>query len=494
MGLPWSKRHSSAFAIEAGVCRPLKEDIPLCVDLDGTLLRTDTLLESVIALLRRNPLYLLLFPIWFVKGRANLKAQVAQRVTLDVSRLPYNDELREVLVRERRRGRRLFLVTASNVEIAQQIAEHLDIFSGVFASDETTNLSGRKKRQLLEREFGLKGFDYAGNSPIDLTIWAGAHHAIVVNAPARLIRRAERVAPATAVGTRSLSLWTLAKALRVHQWAKNILVFVPLVTSHRVAELHAVMACLCAFFAFSFCASAGYLINDVLDLPHDRQHPRKRYRALASGQLSLVDALAIIPLCLTASLLLSVTLPMHFLWILVLYFSCSLAYSLYFKQFALVDVILLAGLYALRIYAGAVAIRVMPSEWLLLFSMFIFLSLALMKRFAELRGLSIASSEPAVGRAYYAADLEHIASIGTASGYIAVLVLALYVNSPGVAPLYRRPELLWLTCPLMLYWISRGWLLAYRGQMNEDPVVFALKDTRSYLIGGLVGVIMLLAA
>jgi 4-hydroxybenzoate polyprenyltransferase len=494
MGLPWSKRHSSAVTAEAATCRPLKEDIPLCIDLDGTLLLTDTLLESVVALLRRNPLYILLLPIWLLKGRANLKAQMAQRVSLDVSRLPYNQELLDMVSRERRRGRRLFLVTASNIDIAQQIADHLDLFAGVFASDETRNLSGRHKRRLLEREFGTRGFDYAGNAPVDLAIWAAAHQAIVVNAPKRLVRRVERVAPALAVGTRSLSLLTLAKALRVHQWAKNILIVVPLILSHRIANLDAVVAAVYAFFAFSLCASAGYLINDVLDLPHDRQHAKKRLRPLASGQLSLIQALVLVPACLVGSLFLSVPLPMEFLSVLVLYFLGSLAYSLYLKQFALVDVIFLAGLYALRIYAGAVAIRITPSEWLLLFSMFIFLSLALMKRFAELRSLSVVSHEPALGRGYYAADVEHIASIGTASGYIAVLVLALYVNSPDVARLYKQPMLLWLTCPLILYWISRGWLLSYRGRMNEDPVVFALKDQRSYVLGALIGTIMLLAA
>jgi 4-hydroxybenzoate polyprenyltransferase len=260
-----------------------------------------------------------------------------------------------------------------------------------------------------------------------------------------------------------------------------------------VTDLDAVLASVAAFVAFSFCASAGYLINDLLDLSYDRHHPRKCHRPLASGILSVVDALVLVPVCLIASLFLAVALPMNFLWVLVLYFAGSLSYSLYFKQFALVDVILLAGLYALRIYAGVVAIRVMPSGWLLVFSMFIFLSLALMKRFAELRAVSPEAQLPAAGRGYYPADLEHIARIGTASGYIAVLVLALYVNSPDALPQYSRPELLWLACPLMLYWISRGWLLTHRGRMNEDPVVFALKDTRSYLIGSLVGTIMFLA-
>jgi len=481
---------------EAAASRRPEEDIPLCVDLDGTLVRTDTLLEAAVALVKRNPAYALLFPLWLLRGRANLKAQITRRVTLDASRLPYNEELKEFLFKERQRGRRLILVTASNIRIARRVADHLGIFSAVFASDDLTNLSGSAKRRLLEQQFGLKGYDYAGNASVDLTIWSQANHAIVVNASARLVRRAQRLAPTTQIGTRALTFRTVARELRIHQWAKNVLIFVPLITSHQVFNVNAVLATLYAFLSFGLAASAGYLINDILDVENDRQHPKKRHRPLAAGDMSVQTALVLIPLCLIGSLALATLLPSMFMEVLLIYLAATLSYSLYLKQFALVDVILLAALYALRIYAGAVAIQVTPSQWLLLFSMFVFMSLALMKRFAELRGAAATlgpQGSPA-GRGYYPTDLEHIATVGTASGYIAVLVLALYISSHDVAALYNRAELLWLACPLMLYWISRAWLLAYRGRMNEDPVVFALKDSKSYTVGLLLAAVMVLAS
>jgi 4-hydroxybenzoate polyprenyltransferase/phosphoserine phosphatase len=493
MGVLWLNRLDPG-ATDAGTSLRLEGDIPLCVDLDGTLVRTDTLLEAAVALIKRNPAYALLFPIWLLRGRANLKAQIARRVTLNVSRLPYNEELMEFLFKERQRGRRLILVTASNIRIAKRVAEHLGIFSAVFASDEGNNLSGPEKRRLLEQRFGRKGYDYAGNATVDLTIWSQANHAIVVNAPPRLLRRAQRLTPTAQIGTRSLTIRTVARALRLHQWAKNVLIFVPLITSHKVFDLNAVIASFYASIAFGLAASAGYLINDILDLDNDRQHPKKRRRPLASGEMSLQTAMALIPVCLLGSLALATLLPPVFMEVLLIYLTATLGYSLYLKQFVLVDVILLAALYALRIYAGAVAIQVMPSQWLLLFSMFIFMSLALMKRFAELGGVNIGPQESPAGRGYFRSDQEHIATVGTASGYIAVLVLALYINSHDVAALYKRPELLWLACPLMLYWISRAWLLAYRGRMNEDPVVFALKDSKSYTVGLFLAAIMFLAS
>lgn len=494
MGLSSLNQRPDDTVGEAVASRRPEEDIPLCVDLDGTLVRTDTLLEATIALLKRNPAYALLFPVWWLRGRANLKAQIARRVTLDVSRLPYNEELKELLLKERQRGRRLILVTASNIRIARQVASHLGIFSAVFASDELTNLSGPEKRRLLEQRFGRKGYDYAANATVDLAIWSQANHAIVVNAPPRLVQKAQRLVPTTQIGTRSLTAHTLARALRIHQWAKNVLIFVPLIISHHVVNVDSLLASLYAFLSFSLAASTGYLVNDIVDLENDRQHPKKRRRPLASGEMSLQTAMVLVSVCLFGSLALAALLPGKFLEVLLIYLAATLSYSLYLKQFVLVDVILLAAMYALRIYAGAIAIQITPSQWLLLFSMFIFMSLALMKRFAELRSSTLGPQGCPAGRGYYPTDLEHIATVGTASGYIAVLVLALYISSHDVAVLYKRSDLLWLTCPLMLYWISRAWLLSYRGRIDEDPVVFALKDSKSYTVGLLLAAVMFLAS
>jgi 4-hydroxybenzoate polyprenyltransferase len=431
-------------------------------------------------------------PFWLLKGKAYTKQQIARRVRLDVASLPYHAAFLDYLIAERRSGRTLLLVTAADQRIAHQIARHLGIFDEVLASDGKTNLSGRRKLQVLQKRFGEKGFVYAGYAPIDMTIWEHAQEGIAVSSSARLVDAARKVTAVQRVFTgQRTSFRTLLSAIRVYQWVKNLLVFVALLTSHRVTDFALVLDASYAFIAFSLCASSVYLLNDLLDLEADRHHHTKRQRPFAAGDLPLLSGMVLIPLFIGAAVAVSFLLPRGFQLILGVYFLLTLAYSFSLKAIVLVDVLVLTGLYTLRIIAGASAIGVPISYWLQAFSLFLFLSLALLKRYSELQQLRLEHRESSEGRGYLASDLEQIDSLGTASGYVAVLVLALYINSPEVVTLYTRPEWLWLLCPSILYWISRIWLLAHRGQVYDDPVVFALRDRVSYVIGVFVILAML---
>lgn len=268
-------------------------------------------------------------------------------------------------------------------------------------------------------------------------------------------------------------------AVRWHQWLKNLLVFVPPIMAHRMADWSAMGSAVLAFISFSLCASSGYLVNDLLDLKADREHPTKRHRPLAAGQISETTAYRLLAGLFFGSVLVALLLPSLFLGILILYFWFTTAYSWRLKQAAIVDVLVLAGLYTLRIIGGGAASSTPVSFWLLAFSMFLFLSLALVKRYAELTGLADRGGEWLAGRGYGAGDLETLAQFGSTSAFMAVLVLALYINSDAVRDLYGRPEVIWLLCPLVLYLLTRVWLLARRGELEEDPLVFLLRDRRS---------------
>lgn len=465
-------------------------NVALCVDLDGTLLRSDVLYESVLALLSKNPLYLFLLPLWLLRGKAALKHEIASRVELDAATLPYDERLVEMLRATPVRPR--VLCTATNGKYATSIAEHLGVFDLVMASDESLNLSGKRKADLLVERFGERAFDYAGNEDCDIKVWERARAAWVVNAPASLAQRAARISrldhhlPASRGG-----LKTWVKAIRVHQWLKNLLVFVPLLASHRFLEIGAVVPALIAFLAFGLCASGVYVLNDLLDLPSDRAHPRKRRRPFAAGSLPLIQGLFAAPLLTLAGFALAAWVGWAFAGVLLGYYAMTLAYSLRLKRVVMVDVVLLAGLYTIRIIGGAVAIGAGLSFWLLAFSMFLFLSLAMLKRYTELAAMLANGQNKASGRGYTVDDLPLIQSLGGSSGYCAVLVFALYINSPESLELYRRPQLLWLICPLLLYWISRVWVKAHRGLMDDDPVVFAVTDRMSQVVIALCGLMIL---
>jgi len=471
--------------------------IPFVVDLDGTLIRTDLLLESGFAFIRSQPLRLFAPVAWLTEGKAHLKAQLAELTPLDVTGLPYDMELMELLAKEKAKGRPIILATASHRRYAEQIAAHLQIIDRVIATEGSVNLAGNAKRDALVREFGEKGYDYAGNSSADLPVWASARHAYVVNpdvgveVKARAQGNVLQVLPGP---VRGLRVWR--KALRLHQWAKNMLIFVPLLASHHFRQPQMVLHGLLAFVLFGLCASSVYLLNDLLDLADDRHHSSKRQRPFASGQLSLLSGLLAFPLLLGAAFAGAwLLLPKMFTLALLVYYALTLAYSLGLKRLMALDVIVLALLYTLRLVAGTFAFGVSLTFWMLAFSMFIFLSLALVKRFSELREARVGGQQKkARGRGYYPGDLEMVASLGASSGYLAVMVLALYIQDPATVVLYKHPHVIWLACPILLFWVSRIWMLAHRGEMHDDPVVFAIEDRVSLLVGALFGLIFWLAS
>jgi 4-hydroxybenzoate polyprenyltransferase len=449
----------------------------LVVDLDGTLLRTDLLLESVVALLKQAPHCVFFLPFWIWKGKANLKEQIARNVSLDVSVLPYRDDVLDYLRAEHAQGRSIALATASDMRIARQVADHLNLFDLIFASDGVTNLSGEAKRNRLVSEFGEKGFDCVGNDRHDLAVWASARKAIVVNPSRSVGSQVARVAQVDRIfADRRKRPVDYLKALRPHHWLKNLLVFVPLLAAHRVGEINLLEKALLAFVVLACFASGGYLMNDLLDLASDRSHPRKRYRPFASGELPLSYGLTMIPLLVGAGCLIGALISPIFVAMASTYFILSATYSLYARKIVLLDVILLAGLYTLRIMAGSAAVAIWPSPWLLAFSTFLFFSLALVKRYSEL------AANHMKARGYEPKDQELLAAMGVASGYVAILVLALYINTATAHILYSRSEVLWFLCPLLLYWISHVWLSAHRGKMPDDPVVFAASDRTSRIL------------
>jgi len=459
-----------------------ERDIPLCVDLDGTLIRTDMLLESALALLRKNPAYALKFGMWLLRGKAHLKREIAARTQLDASLLPYNAPL-VAWLRGEAAQRRQVLCTASDSKFADAVAAHIGGFDEVLASDGIHNLAGEKKADALRERFGDHGFDYAGNATPDLAVWRHARRGIVVNATSSLAKRAADIVEVERVfedAPGGLRVWL--KALRLHQWLKNLLVFLPLFASHRAFNPDAILASLLAFLSFGLCASGVYLLNDLLDLEADRNHPRKRLRPFAAGTLPITAGLVAAPLLTVASFTLALAVGPRFALVLLGYYALTLGYSFGVKRIAMLDMVVLAALYTVRIVAGTVAIQAALSFWLLAFSMFLFLSLAMIKRYTELRAMLLQGRNRAGGRGYQVDDLQLIQSLGGASGYLAVLVLALYINSTASEALYRHPQVLWLLCPMLLYWISRVWLIAHRGAMHDDPVVFALTDGVSRIV------------
>lgn len=469
---------------------------PLYVDLDGTLIATDLLHESVLRLFRASPASMLKLPLWGMRGKAHLKRQVAARVAVDPKSLPYRAEVLETIRQARQQGRRVVLATASDIELAKPVAEHLGLFDGVMGSNGEINLSGSRKLAAIQADSGGQAFSYAGDRPVDLEVWEAADSAVVVSGSYSLRQRARAVTKIESeidVPTASWRQWLYG--LRLHQWLKNLLVFVPLLPIIRVAEPQMWLAALAMFLAFGLCASSIYVFNDLLDLESDRQHKRKRLRPFASGAIPISQGIVVATLLLLASTALALTtLPPIACLALLGYLVLTTAYSVWLKRRLLVDVFTLAALYTSRILAGAAAIQVEPSFWMLGLSIFMFLSLALAKRYVEIRDLRASGRSVISGRAYAANDDVFVLATGLSAGQLSILTLSLYLNDPFVAHQYAHPYLLWLLCPLLLYWLVRIWLKAHRGQMHDDPLVFAATDPISRVIMVAALMIVVLAA
>jgi 4-hydroxybenzoate polyprenyltransferase/phosphoserine phosphatase len=466
---------------------------PICVDLDGTLLATDTLFEGALRLIRLRPWLAFAMLIWLWRGKAFLKARIAEKMALPIEALPVHAELLAWLTAQHRAGRSLWLCTGAPARWAQVAGRHFGIFEGVLCSDDIINLTGHRKRDLLVQRFGSGGFAYCGNESQDLEIWRHAERAVVVGSR-RLARQAAEVCgDMIHFESRPASTADWLRALRVHQWSKNVLVFIPLLAAHRTLDPGAWLSAATGFFAFCLAASAMYLLNDLLDLAADREHPSKRQRPIASGRLRVKHAVFAAAMLGAGALAIGWQFSWRFAAVLGGYVVLTLAYSLFLKRVALFDAMVLAGLYTVRLLAGAVLVQVPLSFWLLAFSGFLFFSLALVKRSAELR-LWQAQGQPTFsGRGYRAEDLPLVDTIGVTSGLMSALVLALYMNSADVRVLYAHPYALWGLCPLLVWWICRVWLLVHRGRMHDDPVVFALRD-RPSLAGAVAGAVLVWVA
>jgi 4-hydroxybenzoate polyprenyltransferase len=487
---PTEKLTASKSAPAAGPNRPL------FVDLDGTLIRTDLLWEALCLLVRRHPLSALALPAWLFAGKARFKARIAERVAPDPALLPYRPEVLDYLRAERARGRRVILASASPEAWVQGVAAHLDLFDDVIASSGAHNQAGAAKLDSIVESADGGDFEYLGNASVDIPIWEGAESVGLV-APMSGARRwanTRGVEASFSVAPDKLAP-AILRAMRPHQWAKNALLFIPILLAHEVADAARLVHVLLAFAGFCAAASTGYILNDLIDIESDRQHPTKCRRPLASGTLPVPVALFLMALLTGLGFGTSLAfLSLASTAMLGCYLVLTLAYSFYFKQRLLLDVLILAGLYTHRVLAGGVAADVVVSPWLLAFSAFFFLSLALVKRYVELRGVEGGEQASMHGRAYEVDDWPLVEGMGLACAFISVLILCLFVSSPGVSNLYKTPEILWLVGPVMLYWISRVWFLAHRGILDADPVLFATRDRTSYVCGLLMCAVVVAAA
>lgn len=462
------------------------KNFPLVVDLDGTLIHSDMLHEMALTAATQAPLLAMRAPFMLSKGKAFLKKQLALNLEFEPSLLPYNQELLAWLKAQKLAGRSLILCTASDHIAASKIAEYLGIFDEVMASDGIQNLAGKTKADALVKRFGEAGYDYVGNSKADLPVWSHARQAIVVNAGDGLLQNAKKIASVETVFApppSGLKAWL--RMLRVHQWLKNVLIFIPIFAAHDLSGQQQWGALILAFIAFSLCASSVYIGNDLIDLENDRRHLRKRKRPFAAATLPIWQGVFLAPLLLAVSFIIAGLIGKLFLVCLAVYFAVTCAYSLGLKRLVLIDCIVLAVLYTLRVIAGGAAVHLSPSFWLLAFSGFLFLSLSFVKRYAELELQILNKQEKLHGRGYHTTDAPLIQSMGIVAGYASAVVLSLYLNSDSVVKLYAAPQIIWGAVPVLLFWVSWMWIQAHRGKMHDDPLVYAVKD-RVSLIAGLV--------
>lgn len=478
-------RNVSLFSVPSGNLMNTQDDI-LVVDLDGTLLRSDMLYESLWSAMAHDWRCFFGTVQALKQGRARLKRYLAQAAQIDIERLPYDEDVLEYVRAWRSAGKRTALVTATDQKLAEAVNAHLGLFDEVHGSDGTTNLKGSQKARFLEERFGSGTFAYMGDSHADLEVWKKSAKAITINAPTGLREAAEAAAPeAEHLQTRTTGLKPYIKALRPHQWLKNMLVFLPMLAAHQFTVLTFLQSLL-AFIAFSLIASSVYVVNDLLDLSADRAHPRKRARPFAAGDIPIAHGTLMAAVPLLTGMLIALGLGANFLLVMITYFLLTSGYSLVFKRRSIIDICVLAGLYTIRIIAGGTATGIPLSIWLLAFSVFFFFSLATVKRQAELvSNIKQGKAKPS-GRGYQVEDLMIVSMMAIASGYNSVLVMAFYLNSTAVQELYAQPVLLWGICVVLLYWLSRTIMLAHRGHMHDDPVVYAAKDRISLICGALI--------
>lgn len=457
-------------------------------DMDGTFLRTDVFAESIVRLTLRKPWLIVLIPLWLLKGLGFCKGRVAALADEMWTDWPVRESARAEIISAREAGCPVLLATAAHHSVARRVANEARLFDGFVASSDDVNLKGAAKLAAIQSwvaERGCDGFCYAGDSLADCTIWAEADAVIAVSPSARLRRNlAGFDKPVEVLDGEGDAMRAVARALRPYQWAKNVLVFLPMIAGHRFDPQTLVLTSI-GFVVFCLTASAVYVLNDLSDLDADRLHPKKRSRPFASGELAVQAGVVLVAAFLATAMFISlVALPVTFFLVIVGYFIANVAYSTFLKLRPIIDVLMLASMYVVRIEAGGVAGGIPLSPWLLAFSLFFFASLAFAKRYAELRRVADEGGRVASGRGYLVADMDTLLTLGASSGYVAVLVLAMYMTSDQMRMLYGESRILWLICPLVMYWITRVWLLARRGVMDEDPIVFAFRDRASLAVAG----------
>ncbi len=465
-------------------------NIPLCVDLDGTLIKSDMMFESMAILIKSNPIYLLMIPIWFIKGKLYLKEQLFNRVQIDIDTMPLNDEIVNFLINEKKSGRTILLVTASLQYYADKYKEKFNFLDEAIGSKDGINLSAKYKAEYLKGRFGDKNYDYIGDSHKDLVVWSFAQNALIVSDNTILINKAKEITniAETWGRTNTPKYKIIFKQLRIYQWVKNLLIFLPALLAHSL-EFNIYFQLLLSFLSFSFVASSIYIFNDLMDLNSDRKHKIKKNRPLAAGNFRISDAFVYTILLMTIGIMIGVFINISFIIVLLIYLITTYLYSIYLKRIYIVDIITLALLYTMRIIAGSATSGFIISEWLAAFALFFFFSMGALKRFTELKN---SKNEKLSGRAYIADDMNIVQIMGICSSMISVLVMVLYINSNTISQLYSNPKILYLIIPILLHWNMRVWVLADRSMMNEDPIVFSIKDKYSYLSILLIGIIMLI--
>lgn len=468
-------------------------DIPLVVDVDGTLIRTDLLHEAALSFIAHHPLRAWQPLVWLAAGKSHLKTRLADEVDCHADTIPLAPEVIAKVREAQGAGRSVYLASASGQRYVEALAAQVGGIAGIFATTASVNLSGTRKADALTAAFSQRGYDYIGNSPVDFAVWRSARHAVAVcrrpGFAAKVLREfpeAEIIEPARR------SAGDYRRLLRPYQWAKNLLIFLPLLAGHMFSPA-SIATAVFAFVCFCLAASAAYVINDLLDIPGDRAHPRKRNRPFASGAIPVAHGPPIAAALLGLAIAGSTALPIEFVATLALYLTTTMVYSLVLKRHLLIDVFTLAGLYTIRVLAGVTAVGAILSPWLLMFSLFLFLCLAIVKRCSELIAKREAGRSVVLGRGYRVQDIPILLGLGAAAGYSAVLVIALYVGSMEVQILYAHPLRLWLLCPLLLYWISRILTLANRDELHDDPVIFAFLDRVSWIVGLAAAAIVLAA-
>jgi len=455
----------------------------ICVDLDGTLIVSDTLWELFLRMLKHCPWILIALPFWLLGGIANLKVNLSKRFAKYINKLPFNDEFLTYLKEAKANGDKLYLATACEESLAKKIVEPLDLFDEVFATTPSCNLkSGNKAKALIEK-FGDGNFVYAGNDTPDLAIWKHSKKIIIVNASKSLIKKAKKQNPNKEVKVfekKRKKLKVFLKGIRIHQWSKNALIFAPLFLAHCYTNINALYASFIAFLSFSFCASATYILNDILDVEADRAHYHKKSRPIASGALSIPAALFIMFAFFVIAGVSAAIVDLVLLAYLLIYCAITISYSFVLKRIALVDVLTLSFLYIFRLFYGAQAISTEISFWLVSFSIFFFLSLGFLKRFVEVFDMDRENTK-LQSRGYMKADANSIQAMGISSGMLSVLLYIFYVDK-GAQELYKNPQYLMYGSMLLVYFICDIWIAAGRKRVHSDPIVYAIKNPKSYVI------------